>query len=168
MTDNEESGKRRVLRLPSPARRGLTIAAVKEARSARVQEKLQPAPVKKPPRPPRCSFGRRAKLTGPKEFRRVFHSLLQVKGVLRVYAHANRHSRPRLGMAISRRHAAHATERNRIRRVVRESFRLHQHQLGAWDIVVTATPGIEHKTNKELFELLVRHWAWLMEQCKPS
>lgn len=43
---------------------------------------------------------------------------------------------PRLGILISRRHARAATERNRIKRCIREAFRLEQERLGALDLLV--------------------------------
>ncbi|MBI1943520.1 MAG: ribonuclease P protein component [Betaproteobacteria bacterium] len=52
---------------------------------------------------------------------------------------------PRLGILISRKHAARATMRNRIKRCIREAFRLEQARLGALDVLVRppygATPG---------------------------
>lgn len=42
----------------------------------------------------------------------------------------------RLGMAIARRHARTAVERNRIKRLVRESFRTRRAELPPLDIVV--------------------------------
>jgi ribonuclease P protein component len=49
--------------------------------------------------------------------------------------------RPRLGMLISRRHAARATERNRIKRCIREAFRLEQGKLGSIDVLVRPPYG---------------------------
>jgi ribonuclease P protein component len=43
---------------------------------------------------------------------------------------------PRLGILVSRRHSPAATERNRIKRCVREAFRLEQETLGALDVLV--------------------------------
>ena len=42
----------------------------------------------------------------------------------------------RLGILVSRKHSAAATERNRIKRCIREAFRLEQHRLGALDVLV--------------------------------
>jgi ribonuclease P protein component len=39
-------------------------------------------------------------------------------------------------MAVSRRHARTAVERNRVKRLVREAFRQHQHDLSGLDVVV--------------------------------
>jgi len=43
---------------------------------------------------------------------------------------------PRLGILVSRRHARAATQRNRIKRCIREAFRLEQENLRAMDILV--------------------------------
>lgn len=43
---------------------------------------------------------------------------------------------PRLGMLVTRKHAAAATERNRIKRCIREAFRLEQDALGSIDLLV--------------------------------
>jgi ribonuclease P protein component len=46
------------------------------------------------------------------------------------------HGQPRLGMLVTRKHAAAATERNRIKRCIREAFRLEQEALGPVDLLV--------------------------------
>jgi ribonuclease P protein component len=48
----------------------------------------------------------------------------------------------RLGMLISRKHAALAVERNRIKRCIREAFRQEQEKLGALDVLVRPPYGI--------------------------
>jgi ribonuclease P protein component len=53
---------------------------------------------------------------------------------------------PRLGILISRKHAARATVRNGIKRCIREAFRQEQAALGALDVLVRppygARPGL--------------------------
>lgn len=49
---------------------------------------------------------------------------------------------PRLGILVSRRHAAHATERNRIKRCIREAFRLEQARIGPLDVLVRPPYGV--------------------------
>jgi len=44
--------------------------------------------------------------------------------------------KPRLGILISRKHAPAAVERNRIKRCIREAFRLEQENLGPLDLLV--------------------------------
>jgi ribonuclease P protein component len=43
---------------------------------------------------------------------------------------------PRLGILISRKHAAAAVERNRIKRCIREAFRLEQENLAGLELLV--------------------------------
>ena len=47
----------------------------------------------------------------------------------------------RLGMLVTRRHAAKATMRNRIKRCIREAFRHEQASLGAMDVLVRPPLG---------------------------
>lgn len=75
---------------------------------------------------------------------------------------------PRLGLAISRKAAKLAVERNRIKRVVRESFRLHQGELGGVDIVVIGRGDLGGRDNAALFQSLQRHWARLAKRCASS
>ena len=44
-------------------------------------------------------------------------------------------------MLISRKHAARAVERNRLKRCIREAFRLEQEKLGAIDVLVRPPYG---------------------------
>ena len=48
---------------------------------------------------------------------------------------------PRLGILISRKHAAKATVRNQMKRCIREAFRLEQAGLGAIDVLVRPPLG---------------------------
>lgn len=65
----------------------------------------------------------------------------------------------RLGMAISKKHCRNASSRNRLKRIVRESFRQHRAGLAGLDIVVLNQGGTHLADNKALFESLAGHWA---------
>ena len=49
----------------------------------------------------------------------------------------------RLGLLISRRHAPRAVVRNRIKRCIREAFRLEQERLGPIDVLVRPPYGVK-------------------------
>jgi ribonuclease P protein component len=48
---------------------------------------------------------------------------------------------PRLGLLVTKKHARHATDRNRLKRCIREAFRLEQADLGALDVLVRPPYG---------------------------
>jgi ribonuclease P protein component len=50
---------------------------------------------------------------------------------------------PRLGLLVTRKHAARAVERNRIKRCLREAFRLEQARLGPLDVLIRPPYGIK-------------------------
>jgi ribonuclease P protein component len=65
---------------------------------------------------------------------------------------------PRLGILVSRKHSARATDRNRIKRCIREAFRLEQESLGALDVLVRPPYGVKPSVDMilRLRELLSR------------
>jgi ribonuclease P protein component len=64
----------------------------------------------------------------------------------------------RLGMAVGTRVASRAVDRNRLRRLIRESFRMHREGLPAVDLLVTARSAAAKAKNAEVFESLARMW----------
>ena len=64
----------------------------------------------------------------------------------------------RLGLAISKKHCRKAHSRNRIKRIVRESFRQHQALLAGLDVVVINQPPAATAANRPLFDSLAGHW----------
>lgn len=81
------------------------------------------------------------RLRRPEQFERVRAGRVSVHaGPLRIGGVPNDVGHHRLGLAISRR-AGHAVRRNRIKRMLREAFRLSWRDLpGSYDLVVSARP----------------------------
>jgi len=86
-------------------------------------------------------------------------------GYFAVIACANDLPQPRLGLAVSVKTAGNAVERNRIRRVIRETFRLHQHELPMLDIVVNARARARGAAAAELRASLDALWKKVAERC---
>ena len=64
----------------------------------------------------------------------------------------------RLGCAFSKRRLATAVARNRLKRIVRESFGLNYRQLGGLDVVIAAQRDLSTVANAELRGSLDQHW----------
>ncbi len=89
-------------------------------------------------------------------------------GFFAVTAAINDAGAPRLGLAVAVRVAGGAVGRNRIRRIIRESFRLHQREIPAVDLVVSARPKARTASGGQLHESLAALWKKVGEQCATS
>ncbi|EAR20780.1 Ribonuclease P protein component, partial [Nitrococcus mobilis Nb-231] len=79
----------------------------------------------------RQGYPRSVRLTRPAEYARVFAGARRVADCyFTVLVIRNDHDRARLGVTVSKKTAPLAVVRNRIKRRIREAFRLHQ--VGAW------------------------------------
>ena len=89
-------------------------------------------------------------------------------GFFAVTARPNDIDGPRLGLAVSVKIAGSSVERNRLRRTIRESFRLHQHELPPVDLVVSARGRARDAAGAELRASLTALWKKVAEQCATS
>ena len=109
-----------------------------------------------------ASFPRAVRLTRGSEFRQVFeHGKRLHAQSLSVRVNPNPVGTARFGMAIAKKNLRRAHERNRIRRLVRESFRAHQTTLPAVDIVVMCRADVLTLTNADIFQQLEGLWLRL-------
>ena len=73
----------------------------------------------------------------------------------------------RIGLIIAKRHVKRAVDRNRIKRLVRESFRHRRAGLPSLDIVVLARPGLASLDSSEIYRQLDKLWRKLAKQTEP-
>jgi ribonuclease P protein component len=87
---------------------------------------------------PKSTLRPHERMKDPAEFRRVFEGRRSVSDdVLIVYGIENGRAYPRLGISVSRKKVRAAHARNRLKRLVREAFRLSKSELPAGiDLVV--------------------------------
>ncbi|MEJ1964313.1 MAG: ribonuclease P protein component [Gammaproteobacteria bacterium] len=112
---------------------------------------------------------RNARLRRKPEFESVYARGRRMgNGFFAVTARLNTEGHPRLGLAVASKLAGGSVERNRIRRVVRESFRLNQLDLPAVDIVVSARPRSKGASNGELRAAIEELWGKVRQQCASS
>ncbi|MFI3245113.1 MAG: ribonuclease P protein component [Ferrimonas sp.] len=114
----------------------------------------------------RYTFGRELRLLTPGDFKSVFANPTRAASPhLTLLAIANDVDHPRLGLTVAKKHVKKACQRNRIKRLTRDSFRRHQHDLPNVDIVVIAKKGIDGLDNAEIHQLIEKLWRKLARRC---
>lgn len=117
------------------------------------------------------TFPKTARLLKPRDYSEVFNNVqLRVphKHFL-ILAAPNTLGHARIGMVFSKKNLKLAVQRNRIKRMVRETFRL-QHELPSLDIIILGRQGLASVENPELQSILNDLWQRLKRkaQSKPS
>lgn len=72
-------------------------------------------------------------------------------------ARQNGINQARLGLAVPKKHIPRSVDRSKLKRIIRESFRLRKKQLAGNDIVVVVKGAVSFK-NKVIESGLVKHW----------
>lgn len=107
-------------------------------------------------------FPRASRLTKPSDFRGVFNSAHRsADSNFLVLVKDNGLGFARLGMAISKKRIHSAVARNKVKRLIRESFRLNSSNLKSLDLVVLAQKNITYKDNIIIGKSLLAHWKRL-------
>lgn len=103
------------------------------------------------------------------EFDRVYSGAQRfTDGFFAVFVRPGDTAQPRLGLSIAARIVGNSVRRNRVKRLIRESFRQHQHELPAVDIVVNARNGARAADNRTIIQSLEQHWRTVIKRCVVS
>ena len=96
-------------------------------------------------------FPKRLKLLKTDDFSSVFNFRKRIATeYLALHYQTNELQRPRLGLVVGKKTAKLAVSRNYMRRVLRELFRLQQHEITAADIILR----VQKKFDKRDFQLI--------------
>jgi ribonuclease P protein component len=90
-----------------------------------------------------CRFRPHERVNDPKDFRRAFDTKRSASDArLIVYVAENGRDHARLGLSVSRKRIRKASARNRVKRLLREAFRLHKSEIPVGiDLIIVPRGG---------------------------
>ncbi|MET1218252.1 MAG: ribonuclease P protein component [Glaciecola sp.] len=113
------------------------------------------------------SFPRELRLLTPAHFSNVFADATAAPSKhVTLLAKKNTNKYPRLGITIAKNRVRKAHDRNRLKRIIRESFRQHQHFLPNIDIIVIGKSNLDTLSNQEFNDTLNKLWKKLKQRCE--
>ena len=113
------------------------------------------------------TYPRESRLLTPRNFSYVFEQAIPATSKnITILARHNNLDHPRLGVTIPKKKVKLAVNRNRIKRCIRENFRLCAHKLPNVDIIVIGKHGINELDNSQLNILLESLWQRISKKCK--
>jgi len=112
------------------------------------------------------NFPRACRLLKPAEFQQVFaqNQRSSDAGMTLLMSEVEG-TQARLGLAIAKKQIRLAVQRNRIKRLIRESFRHHRQHLPQRDFVVLVRQPILQMDNTAVRNALHKHWQRLSRKC---
>lgn len=107
------------------------------------------------------NFPAKLKIKKSEEIKQLFSQKKIAQNSIAIFVQPNNLAYPRLAITITKSNIKTAVARNRVKRVIKESFRLHQDIIKGYDIVVKVYKGTEFLTNIEINQCLIKLWEKL-------
>lgn len=116
------------------------------------------------------AFSKQMRLLNSSDFQSVFDDapLRTSHQHFLLLARRNQLGLPRLGLVIAKKHIRFAVDRNRMKRLIRETFRAKQQQLAGIDVIVLARKGMNEVANPALIEQLNGQWQRLIRRIQKD
>jgi ribonuclease P protein component len=111
-------------------------------------------------------YPREVRLLNARDYQTVFNKV-EIKASCEhclLLARTNNLTHPRLGFIFSKKNIRHAVQRNRIKRITKDYYRLNQHDLPKLDIIIMARKGIDQLSNEEIRNLLKKQFHKLAKR----
>ena len=100
------------------------------------------------------------------EYQRVFSTPVRISdSSLLLLARANDDKIARLGLAISKKRIKSSVDRNLVKRLIRESFRLNKDKIVGWDVVIITHRNMDKINKQRITKSINNHWRAL-QKCK--
>jgi ribonuclease P protein component len=116
------------------------------------------------------AFSKSMRLLNSNEFKSIFDDapLRTSHQHFLVLARRNEFNLPRLGLVIAKKNIRLSVDRNRMKRLIRETFRENQQQLVGIDVIVLARKGMNELSNLLLIEQLNNQWQRLIRRIQKD
>lgn len=111
-------------------------------------------------------FSKKQRLLNAQDYQTVFNKV-DVKAPCEqclILARSNSLDHPRLGFIFSKKNIRHAVQRNRIKRITRDYYRLNESCLPKMDIIIMARKGIDQLSNDEVRSMLKKQFHKLSKR----
>lgn len=114
-------------------------------------------------------FSRSQKLLNADQYKFVFSKSQRFGNKsFTLLARHNGLGHPRLGLAISKKAVNKAVDRNRIKRIIRDSFRVNQHELPSVDIIAMCKTNVLSLERHEIHKQIKTQWHFMRKKFLTS
>lgn len=108
-------------------------------------------------------FSRSHRIVSANDYKEIWQKARRLSGNCIALVNCKNHlAYARLGLSFSKKYFPNAVDRNRLKRVARETFRLYQNQLNSLDIIAVGYKGANLLSPKEQYHSFRELWLRLV------